>query len=154
MTLILPQFSKMSLYHTSEMETIEGIAAYLKELDKDIQRLAVAMRPDKVSDLVDASTVATDAALAIHFRLDLTAAIGTNRLMGNPTNGRDGQKVIWEFVQPATGGLTVTFDTKWSFGTDIPSITLSTAANAIDFLGATYDSINDKWRVTAFVTGY
>lgn len=154
MTLILPQYNKTSIFNKMKMTSLEAIVAYLADLDKDIQRLGVALRPDKVVDLTDAATIATDVAVAIHFRVVLTAAVGATRVLGNPTNGRDGQKVIWEFVQSATGSNAITLDTAWALGADIAAVTLSTTANAIDLLGATYDAPNGKWRILAFVTGY
>ena len=48
--------------------------------------------------LTDAPVIATDASLSNHFRVTL----GGNRVLGNPTNPTDGQKVIWEIVQDAT----------------------------------------------------
>lgn len=154
MTLILPQFNKISIFNKLKMTSLENVVAYLADLDKDIQRLTVALRPDKVVDLTDAASVATDASLAIHFRLTLTDAIGANRTLANPTNGRDGQRVVWEFVQSSTGSLAITLGSAFTLGAEISSVTLSTTANAIDFMGAVYDATNSKWRVVAFVSGY
>lgn len=154
MTLILPQFNKNSMFNKMKMKSLEDVIDYLTELDKDMQSLVISLRPDKVVDLTDAATVATDAALAIHFRLLLTDAVGVNRTLGNPTNGRDGQKVIWEFVQPASGNKTITLGSGFGLGAEITEVTLSTTGNLIDFMGCTYDAVNDKWQVIAFVSGY
>jgi hypothetical protein len=153
-TLILPQYNKSSIFNKLKMKSLEDIVAYLADLDKDIQKLGIALRPDKVVDLVDADPITTDVAVAIHFRVVLTAAVGATRVLANPTNGRDGQRVVWEFVQSATGSNAITLDTKWAVGADIASVTLSTTANAIDFMGAVYDAPNDKWRIVAYVMGY
>lgn len=147
MTLILGDVSKRSLITPKMLDT--DIKECIRQLDRDVQRLFIALRPDLIVDLTDEATIATDVSIAIHFRV----VLGDNRTLGNPTNGRDGQKVIWEFVQDSTGSRTITLDTKFDVGADI-DFTLSTTAGAIDFMGATYDAPNDKWRVLAFVKGY
>ncbi len=100
--------------------------------------------------LTDAATIATDASQSNHFRVTL----GGNRTLGNPTNPSDGQKVMWEIIQDGTGSRTITLDTQFALGTDITSITLTTAAGKRDFLGAVYNSTASKWYVIAFVKGY
>lgn len=101
-------------------------------------------------DLVDAATIATNAALGSHFRVTL----GGNRTLGNPTNLIDGQKIIWEVIQDGSGSRTLAFDTNFAFGTDIPSITLSTTLNKRDFIGGVYNSTSGKIYVTSFIKGY
>ena len=100
--------------------------------------------------LTDAATIATDASQSNHFRVTL----GGNRTLGNPTNPTDGQKIMWELIQDATGSRTITLDTNFAFGTDITSVTLTTTANKRDFLGAVYNSTAGKWYVIAFTKGY
>jgi hypothetical protein len=100
--------------------------------------------------LTDAATIATDASQSNHFRVTL----GGNRTLGNPTNGSDGQKVIWELIQDGSGSRTLSLDTKFVLGTDISSVTLTPTASARDFLGAVYNASADKWYVIAFVKGY
>ena len=154
MTLILPEYNKLSRFNSEKMTNIQEIVNYLRQLDKDMQRLSIALRPDQVTDLVDEATVATDVSIAIHFRLTLTDAVGSTRVLGNPTNPRDGQRVIWEFIQGGTGNKAITLDTAFALGADISAINLSTTVGAIDFMGCVYDSINSVWRVVAFVSGY
>jgi len=100
--------------------------------------------------LSDAATIATDASLGSNFRVTL----GGNRTLGNPTNPSNGQVVIWEVIQDATGIRTLAFDTKFAFGTDIPSITLTTNATKRDFIRAIYNSTSDKWYVIGAAKGY
>jgi hypothetical protein len=100
--------------------------------------------------LTDAATVATDASTGSHFKVTL----GGNRTLGNPTNGKDGQRAVWELIQDGTGSRIITMDTKFAFGTDITGITLSTTASKRDFLTAIYDSTADRWHVVGFVRGY
>lgn len=102
--------------------------------------------------LTDAATIATDAALGNHFRVTLTAA---GRTLGNPTNLTDGQRLTWEIIQDATGGRTITtYGTVFAFGTDIPSVTLTTAASKRDFLGGIYNAAANKIYVVSLVKGY
>jgi hypothetical protein len=103
-----------------------------------------------VTVLTDAATVATDASLGNTFRVTL----GGNRTLGNPTNAADGQVLSWEIIQDGTGSRTLALDTKFAFGTDITSITLTTTASKRDFLTAIYNSGTDKFYVRAFVKGY
>lgn len=100
--------------------------------------------------LTDAATIATDASLSNHFRVTLTAS----RILGNPTNLTDGQRLTWEIIQNATGGWALTFDTLFAFGTDIASVTLTTTASKRDFLGGIYNAATGKIYVIAFVKGY
>lgn len=102
------------------------------------------------STLTDAATIATNAALNNNFRVTL----GDNRTLGNPTNALDGQILSWEIIQDGTGGRTLALDTKFAFGTDISSITLTTTASKRDFLTVIYNSGTDLFYVRAFVKGY
>lgn len=147
MTLILGDVSKRSLITPKMLDT--DIKECIRQLDRDVQRLFIALRPDLIVDLTDEATIATDVSTAIHFRV----VLGGNRTLGNPTNPRDGQKVIWEFVQDSTGSRTITLDTKFDQGNDV-AVTLSTTAGTIDMMLGTYDAPNDKWRVLDFRTGY
>ncbi|MFN7930284.1 MAG: hypothetical protein U0Y68_20630 [Blastocatellia bacterium] len=100
--------------------------------------------------LTDAATVATDASAGNRFRVTL----GGNRTLGNPTNPTDNQQVVWELIQDATGSRTISLDTKFTFGTDITSITLTTTAGKRDFLTAIYNSTADKWYVVGIIKGF
>jgi hypothetical protein len=100
--------------------------------------------------LTDAATIATNASLGNSFRVTLAG----NRTLGNPTNPTDGQRILWELIQDATGSRTITLDTAFALGTDISSVTLTTTANKRDFLGAVYNSTASKWYVLAFTRGY
>jgi hypothetical protein len=100
--------------------------------------------------LTDAATIATDASLGDYFRVTLAG----NRTLGNPTNPTDGQKVIWELIQDATGSRTITLGSNFALGTSIAAVTLTTTASKTDFLGAIYNSTAGKWRVVSFVKGF
>lgn len=83
--------------------------------------------------LVDAATIATNAALGEFFSVTL----GGNRTLANPTNLKSGANLFFELVQDATGARTATFDTLYKFvgGTK----TLTTTAAAIDGVSCFYD---------------
>lgn len=107
-----------------------------------------------VVTLTDAATIALDASLGNHFKVTLAG----NRTLGVPTNAVDGQKIMIEVIQDATGSRTLTLTTgsagSFAFGSDITGVTLSTAANKVDFIGCVYSSSAQRWRVIAFVKGY
>lgn len=100
--------------------------------------------------LTDATTIATDASLGNYFRVTL----GGNRTLANPTNAVDGQRLMWEIIQDATGSRTIAFGSKFAFGSTLSSATLSTTANKRDVLGAIYNASTDKFYVAAFAMGY
>lgn len=100
--------------------------------------------------LTDAATIAVDASLGN----DFTVTLGGNRTLGNPTNPSNGQKILFAIRQDGTGNRTLTLDTAYRLGTDIPSVTLSTAANKTDYLGVRYNGTDSTWDVLAFTKGY
>jgi hypothetical protein len=111
--------------------------------------LPAALRPTVIA-LTDAATIAVDAALGNVFRVTL----GGNRTLGNPSNPTDGQYLIYELIQDATGTRVLTLDTKYALGTDIAAVVLTTTASKRDFLTVRYNSTADKFYVVGFVRGY
>ncbi len=108
---------------------------------------------DKVTPatVADTATIASDVSGGKrHFRVTL----GGNRTLGNPTGMVDGQMVVWELIQDATGGSTLTLGSAFALGTDVAAVTLSTAPNKRDFLGAVWNAVAAKWYVLAFTRGY
>jgi hypothetical protein len=101
-------------------------------------------------NLVDAATIVTDASTGNHFRVTL----GGSRTLANPTNPADGQHILFEIIQDATGSRTLVLGSKFSTGTDIPVVTLSLTPTKRDFLLVTYNLTVDKFFVIAFVRGY
>lgn len=100
--------------------------------------------------LTDAATIATDCSKSNRF----TVTLGGNRTLGNPTYAADGEIYVWELKQDGTGSHTLSLDTKFAFGTDITSITLTTTANKRDFLITIYRAADDKFYVLDFRKGY
>lgn len=103
-----------------------------------------------VSTLTDGANIATDAALGNVF----TVTLAGNRTLDNPTNGVNGQKIVWRIRQDGTGSRTLAYGTAFRFGTDVTSPTLTTAANKTDYIGAIYNSTDSKWDVVAVAKGY
>ncbi len=100
--------------------------------------------------LVDAVTVALNAALGNVFDVTLS----TDRILGAPTNPRDGQIIIVRVTQGAVGSHLLTYDGVYGFGTSFPSPTLSTAVGAIDVLQFQYNAVAVKWQCTSIALGF
>lgn len=80
--------------------------------------------------------------------------IGT--LTGNltavmPTPPMGGVRMTWILVQDGTGSRTLTLPANATSG---PTLTLSTAAAAVDIINWAYDSIGGKWRVIGVRLGH
>jgi hypothetical protein len=102
----------------------------------------------------DPTSFTGDAGLTSTFILNLGSNVTT---INGPTNGVDGQKITYRLVQDGSGSRTVTWSTgsgNFKFGTDLPSITLSTAINAVDYVGAIYNLANNVWDIIALVKGF
>ena len=84
-----------------------------------------------------------------------TVTIGGSRTLANPIGTpTNGQKLLFRITQGTGGNFSLSFGTSYKFGSDIPSITLSTAAAATDYIGCIYNSTTSKWDVIAFIKGY
>lgn len=100
--------------------------------------------------VADGATLIIDASLGNHFGVTL----GGNRNLAGITNAIDGQYIVLQFGQDATGSRTITMDPKWKLGSDIFSVVLSTVPNSTDFMGGIYRSVSTMVYVTAFDRGY
>ncbi len=94
------------------------------------------------------TNVPVNAALGCHFRLVAT----NNFLLGNPTGASDGQRIVFEVIQDATGGRTLTLGSAFRLGTDISAVNLTPTANRRDFLTGVYSGTN--FYVLGLVKGY
>lgn len=101
-------------------------------------------------ELMDGATIQANAALGSHFYVTL----GGNRTLAAPLNLRDGQRIIFEIIQDATGSRTLAFDGKFKFGNTLDSIILSTGAHKHDFIGVIYKVLEDALYVVGFLDGY
>jgi hypothetical protein len=88
-----------------------------------------------------ATAMTVDCALSNVFATTFTANVTTAPTISNPRNG---QTINWFITQDATGSRTMTWPTsfKWPGGL---AGTLSTAANSVDLLVATYLSSTGFW---------
>jgi len=100
--------------------------------------------------LTDAAPIAVDASKGNYFRFTF---VSSSRTMANPTNPQDGQLIMFEIIQNS-GSNTITWDTKYTFSTDIPSPTLTVTAGKRDFLGFIYNSTADLWYCLAVTKGF
>lgn len=98
--------------------------------------------------LTDAATVAVNAALTNYFRV----TPGGNRTLGTPSNPTDGQQIIVEVIQPASGGpYTMSYSGAYIFPASCPQPSLSTAANDHDFLSFIYLASLTSWICTGYI---
>lgn len=108
------------------------------------------VRPGAPVVLTDAPVILVDATAGSLFRVTLAG----DRLLANPTSPSDGQMLMFEITQGAGGNHTLSLDTKYHFGTDLISVTLSTAAGKTDRLLAQYVQSRDQWDVIGFKKGW
>jgi hypothetical protein len=110
---------------------------------------AKAVTPKSIADaagfqtLTDAATVAWDTNNGFNAKVTLTAGVGSTRVIGNPSNLKDGWSYTLRITQPSSGSaLAVTWAGKWDWGTDgAPSLS---AINKSDYIFAFYDGTADK----------
>ena len=88
-----------------------------------------------------ATAMTVNCAISNVFTTTFTANVTTAPTLSNPS---DGQTINWFITQNGTGGWTMTWPTsfKWAGGT---AGVLSTGANAVDLLVATYRSSTGFW---------
>lgn len=103
-----------------------------------------------VVGLADAATIAVDASLGNDFRVTL----GGNRIMGNPSNPADGQKIAFQITQGGGGSSAITWGGSYEFSTGLPEPTLSTTAGDTDVLGFIYNAAMDRWLLAGYVRGF
>lgn len=76
----------------------------------------------------------------------------SNVTMSPPVNGQDGQEILIRFVQDGTGSRTLTLANSGA-GFHVTAgitLTLSTAASAVDHIRMVYDKANNLWHITSF----
>lgn len=94
--------------------------------------------------------ITVDASLGNTFVVTLTG----NATLANPINPLDGQRVLFRVAQDATGSRILGYGTAYSFSANLPAPTLSTSANATDYLGFMYSAAASKWHFIAFQGGF
>lgn len=91
--------------------------------------------------LTDGASIATDATLGDTF----TVTLGGNRALANPTNGTNGQRIIYAIKQDATGSRLLSFGTAFRFSRSYGVPVLSTAPGTIDYFSFEYNATNATW---------
>jgi hypothetical protein len=103
-----------------------------------------------VVHLADAPEIAVHAPRGNDFRV----TIAGNRILGNPANPTDGQKIVIRVTQGSRGGHKLRYGSAYAFGAGLPKPALSTAAGQTDLLGFIYNAAKGKWLLVAFVKGF
>ncbi len=84
-----------------------------------------------------------------------TVTLGGNRAMAAPSGTPvAGQQLMFRFKQDGTGGRTLTWDSIYRFGSDVPQPTLTTTANKSDYVGFQYNATDSKWDCLAVARNY
>jgi len=94
------------------------------------------------------TNVAVNATLGSHFRLTATNSF----LLENPTGASDAQRLLFEIIQDASGGRTMSFGSAYRFGTDLPVVNLTTNSNLRDFITCVCSGTN--CYVVGFMKGF
>lgn len=82
---------------------------------------------------------------------DITMTANTTLTLANAF---DGQTITLRLKQDATGGRTVTWGSPIHFGSDIPSITLSTGASLTDVVVLMYVAATNNYWVMSYARGF
>ena len=127
-----------------------GAPAYKLEVEGQVHLIDGAFLP-AVQTLTFANPIVGDASLGNQFRVTLTAS---GYVLGPLTGLVDGQRIVIELIQDATGGRTYTLDTQFLSGDDTPPIVAGGTANKRDLLGAYYNSALGKLMITGFQRNY
>lgn len=130
---------------TTGAQTIAGAKSFT---GNTVFSASLAQTPATIT--LSAATIATNAALANHFRMTLDGNCPCT--LSNPTNPVNGERILWEIIQDNAGSRSLTLDTKFNPGAF--TVTLTATGNKRDFLEAVYNSTADKWYVINFVKGY
>ena len=95
-----------------------------------------------VTNLIDAPNIITPCESGSYFRI----VLGGDRILSNPSNAEDGQRLVYQIIQDSAGGRTLAFGNK--FRGDLNNIVLSSGPNSVDFIGVICDTIRDEYYVT------
>lgn len=104
-------------------------------------RAAPAALASRATGLTDAATITIDCSRGSYHRVTL----GGNRTMAAPIFPGDGQRLVVEVIQDATGSRTLTWNAAFSFGTITNALT--TTASRRDIFEFIYNAATSKWYV-------
>lgn len=114
-----------------------------------VQRSPLIDAPHHVVPLPNSSSHTIDCRRGSHFRFTATA----NFTLQNPLHPVDGQRILLEIKQDATGSRVMTPGSKFRFSTTFPNATLTTTANKTDKVEWQYHGADDRWDLIRFVKG-
>jgi len=111
------------------------------------------VRPQPVTQaLTDGANIAVD---ADDKDCAYTVTLGGNRQLDTPTGSFfNGQKLLFAIRQDGTGTRILTYGAGYRFSTDLPSPTLSTGINKLDYLAFVYNAADSKWDFVGKVFGF
>lgn len=152
--ILVGTFGNINLEHDMAAELDSANTAFIHQAilyDNVFNGSPTRSKFVKQRELAGNSTpIAVDASFANLFVIELS----TNATLSTPTNPKPGQMIVFRITQDATGGRTLAYAAGYRFSTDIPSPSLSTAANAVDYLGFIYNDADDKWDCIGKVFGF
>lgn len=124
---------------TTGNQTIDGVKTF-----SNLRGGSAATTPVVVT--FSATSMTINCVLSNVFTTTFTANVTTAPALSNPI---DGQTINWFITQDATGGRTIVWPTsfKWAGGATFAGV-LSTSANAVDLVVATYRSATGFWYVS------
>lgn len=132
-----------------------AMGATYESLDAALEAIAAAAQAGTKPYIPEIKDVAYAASITADFS---DADIIRITLAGNPTitldGAADGQKIILELTQDATGSRTVTWSANVRYGPSLPSIDLSSAGGALDRVGLIYHGPSSKYDVLAVQPGF
>jgi hypothetical protein len=105
-----------------------------------------ALDPTGLFALTDATSIAVDATKFIPGSIG-EVVITANRTLANPTGAIDGQQLTFRIRQNATGGFTLSLDTKYRFSDAVPSLTVNATPHKTTYLTVRYDGTDDMFDV-------
>lgn len=103
-----------------------------------------------IDELTYAATINVDVDSTTLAKVTLTGNAQIN-FTGTPN---DGQPIMLAIKQDATGSRTVTWDARVRYSGDIPSITLTSTANALDYMLFRYYEDDDTFDLQALNQGF
>lgn len=127
-----------------------GAASYTLEVLGRIKASDGSILPTVKTLTISGGAIATDATLGNHFR----GTVNSDFVLSNPTGAVDGQRIVWEFKQDATGGRKITLGSKFVVPVNMPEVILTGSPNAYDMVAVLYNASTDKFVVTGLMKEY
>lgn len=134
---------------TAESAPVELTAAKETTSATSTGRIVGGMLAPTVITLVDAPTIAVNAALGNDFRVTL----GGNRILGNPSSSVDGQRITFTIKQGTAAPHKVAWSSHYKFGAAGAPV-LSTTAGSTDVIGFVFNQALGSWLCVGAARGF